>query len=125
MAFGATVLTVLLTGLYVRAPRSRAAERPVSVALVLDQPHTINLLFSSRAALDSVSFSVDLPFGVDVRGHEGRGQLEWSSPLAAGDNLLPLELLATSGPGGPLVARLRHRDKEKVFLVNLAVSAGR
>lgn len=124
-AFGATVLTVLLTGLYVRAPRSRGGERPVNVDLVLEQPRTVNLLFSSSASLDGVSFSLELPFGVDVRGHEGRGELEWSAPLAAGDNLLPLDLVATSGPGGPLVARLRHRGKEKVFLVNLAVRSSR
>lgn len=120
-AFGATVLTVLLTGLYVRAPRPRGEERPVNVELVFDQPRTVNLLFSSSASLDGVSFSLDLPFGVDVRGHEGRSELEWSAPLATGDNLLALELVATSGSGGPLVARLRHRGREKVFLVNLAV----
>jgi hypothetical protein len=123
-AFSASILTVVLTGLWVRAPGSRGDAAPTQVSLEMNRERTVNLLFSSRTALDGVTFTIDLPYGVEVRGHEGRNRLEWSTGLKTGNNLLPLPLVATTGRGGPLVARLRHAGKEKVFLVNLAVGAG-
>jgi hypothetical protein len=123
-AFALSILTVVLTGLWVRAPGSRGDAAPTQVSLEMNRERTVNLLFSSRMALDGVTFTIDLPYGVEVRGHEGRSRLEWSTRLQWGNNLLPLPLVATAGRGGPLVARLRHAGREKVFLVNLAVGAG-
>jgi putative zinc finger protein len=126
-AFGLTVLTVLLTGLWVRAPRSHTAAVPESsldVQLQLNEQRTVNLLFDSRTPLDDVTLLVALPPGVELRGHEGRSSVEWSTRLREGNNLLPLDLVATTPRGGSLVARLTHDGKEKTFVVNISVGPG-
>ena len=126
-AFGLTVLTVLLTGLWVRAPRSHTAAAPESsldVQLELHEQRTVNLLFASRTALDDVTLLVALPPGVELRGHEGQSQVVWRTRLQAGNNLLPLELVATMPRGGSLGARLTHDGKETTFVVNVSVGSG-
>ena len=50
-AFGLTMLTVVLTGLYVRSPSSRRAPDTPAVILSLGEPKTVNLVFAARAAL--------------------------------------------------------------------------
>lgn len=124
-AFGLTVLTVLFTGLWVRAPRAPATAAPpdqgYDVQLEIDRPRTVNLLFDSRAALDDVTLLVALPPGVELEGYVGRGSVEWTTRLRAGNNLLPLEIVATTARGGSLVARLTHGGREKTFVVNISV----
>lgn len=122
-AFGLTILTVIFTGLEVRNPALRRAPDVPRVTLALAEPHTVNLLFSSRAPLAGVRFTVDLPAGVEFRGRAGVRRVAWSAPLAAGDNLLPLELVARAGGGGQLAARLQHEGAQKTFVVDVAVAA--
>lgn len=121
-AFGLTMLTVVLTGLYVRSPRAgRAAETPV-VTLTIGELKTINLVFGSREMLADVEFTVDLPPGLELAEHPGERRVMGRARLAAGDNALPLTLVARSGNGGQLAARLRHGDDRKVFVVDVTVA---
>jgi hypothetical protein len=120
-AFALTMLTVVYTGLYVRSPNARRAPETPAVALTIGEPRTINLVFASRAALAGVEFTVDLPAGVEIADHPGQRRVELRAALAAGDNALPLTLVALNGPGGQLAARLRHRDGQKVFVVDVTV----
>jgi hypothetical protein len=121
-AFGLTILTVILTGLWVRSPMARRVPETTAVTLTLDQPRTVNLLFKSRTALDAVQFIVELPPGIELDGHPGLRRVVWKTPLAAGNNLLPMELVARAGPGGALAARLRHGEDQKTFVVDLVVA---
>jgi hypothetical protein len=120
-AFGLTMLTVILTGLYVRSPSSRRTAEAPAVTLTIDEPRTINLVFDSRAALADVEFTVDLPPGIELADHAGQRRVMGRAKLTAGDNALPLTLVARSGRGGQLAARLRHGDDQKVFVVDLTV----
>jgi hypothetical protein len=116
------MLTVVLTGLYVRSPRAgRAAETPV-VTLTIGELKTINLVFGSREMLADVEFTVDLPPGLELAEHPGERRVMGRARLAAGDNALPLTLVARSGNGGQLAARLRHGDDRKVFVVDVTVA---
>ena len=83
--------------LWVRAPGSRGDAAPTQVSLEMNRERTVNLLFSSRTALDGVTFTIDLPYGVEVRGHEGRNRLEWSTGLKTGNDLLPVPLSRPRG----------------------------
>lgn len=122
-AFGLTILTVIFTGLEVRSPSARRGADVQRVTLALAEPHTVNLLFTARTPLDAVRFTVDLPAGVELRGRAGVRRVAWSAPLVAGDNLLPLELIARAGGGGQLAARLQHAGAQKTFVVDVAVGA--
>jgi hypothetical protein len=122
-AFGLTILTVILTGLWVRSPAPRRAPDTQVVTLAVAGPHTVNLLFTSRTPLADVRFTVDLPTGIELNGKTGVRRIAWSAPLAAGDNLLPLTLVARAGKGGQLAARLQHGSSHKTFVVDLAVGS--
>jgi hypothetical protein len=121
-AFGLTMLTVVLTGLYVRSPSARRAPDTPAVTLTLGEPRTINLVFGSRAAVDDVELTVDLPPGIELATHPGQSRVVTHAMLAGGDNALPLTLVARSGNGGQLAARLKQRDAQKVFVVDVSVA---
>ena len=121
-AFGLTMLTVLFTGLSVRSPSSRRAAAAPAVTLTVGEPRTINLVFDSRAALADVEFTVDLPSGIELADHVGERRIMGRAELTAGDNALPLTLIARDGRGGQLAARLRHGGDQKVFVVDLTVA---
>ncbi|HEY9182316.1 MAG TPA: hypothetical protein VIQ99_03890 [Gammaproteobacteria bacterium] len=121
-AFALTMLTVILTGLYVRSPRTRAPETEV-VTLTIGEPRSINLVFDSRAALPDVEFTVDLPIGIELADHPGQRRVVGRAELSSGSSALPLTLVAREGPGGQLAARLRSGDEQKTFVVDVAVAA--
>ena len=122
-AFGATLLTVLLTGLAVRSPSARRAPEPTAVMLIVGETRTVNLAFEVPTAVESADLIVDLPEGIELRGSPGLRRVEWQTPLNAGDNLLPLELVVRGGRGGQLAARLAYGDSRKTVVIDFAVSA--
>jgi hypothetical protein len=122
-AFGLTVLTVILTGLEVRSPAARRGAETQLVTLALAEPHTVNLLFTSKATLADVRFTVDLPPGIEAEGRAGVRRISWSAPLAAGNNVLPLTLVARAGGGGQLAAQLQHGGSHRTFVVDVAVGS--
>jgi hypothetical protein len=122
-AFGATMLTVILTGLEVRRPSARRGAEVPTVVLAPGEPHTVNLVFDSRAALRDVEITVDLPAGIELAEHPGERRVEGWAVLEAGSNAVPLTLVARSGRGGQLAARLRHAGDQKVFVVDLEIAA--
>lgn len=121
-AFGLTMLTVVLTGLYVRSPRSRGVPDAPAVTLTLGEPRTINLVFAARNSVTDVDFIVDLPAGIDLVDRPGERRVAGRAKLAAGDNALPLALVARSGNGGQLAARLQRREDQKTFVVDITVT---
>jgi hypothetical protein len=112
-AFGLTMLTVVLTGLYVKSPSSRRASETPAVTLTVGDTRTIDLVFGSRVALEDVEFTVDLPPGIELAAHPGQRRVTGRAALAGGDNALPLTLVARSG-GGQLAARQARRRAEGV-----------
>jgi hypothetical protein len=120
-AFGATMLTVIMTGLWVRSPSSRRTAEVSTVALAPGEPRTIHLVFDSRTVLDDVELTVDLPAGVELVGRPGERRIVTGTALAAGSNALPLTLILRSGGGGQLAARLRQAGDQKTFVVDLTV----
>jgi anti-sigma factor RsiW len=119
-----SVVTVILTGLSVKAPRTQLSAALPTVTMQLEQPRTVNLVFDARAPLDDVTLLVTVPRGVEIDGYPGRTQLEWRTSLEPGKNVLPLDLVARSGTGGQLVAQLGHGESRKIFRVHLDLRAG-
>jgi hypothetical protein len=121
-AFGLTMLTVVLTGLHVRSPSARRALDTPAVTLTIDEPRTINLVFGTRSALADIELTVDLPPGIELVTHPGARRVVSRAELAAGDNALPLALVARAGPGGQLAVRLKQGNERKVFVVDVSVA---
>jgi hypothetical protein len=121
-AFGATMLTVIWTGLNVERPGARRGDDAEVVTLALGEPRTVQLVFDSRAAVRGVELTIDVPAGIEVVGHAAERRVIAHADLAIGSNALPLTLIARSGRGGPLAARLRHAGETKTFVVDLAVA---
>ena len=115
------MLTVVLTGLYVRSPNARRAPETPAVTLTVGETRTINLVFGARLGIDDVEFTIDLPPGIELAAHPGQRRVTGQAALAGGDNALPLTLVARSGSGGQLAARLKRRDEQKVFVVDVTV----
>ena len=92
------------------------------VAMTLEQPHTVNLVFSSAAALDDATLTVTLPPGIEVAGFAGQREITWRTSLREGKNLLPLKLIATLPTDGVLLATLRHGDDDRTFRFRIDVS---
>jgi len=92
-----------------------------TIAMVIEEPRTVNLVFSSATPLTDATMTVTLPEGIEVMGFQGQREITWMTSLKEGKNILPLTLIATSPLGGELLATLRHADDDRTFRVQVTV----
>jgi len=100
------------------------ATRPAvqTVALTLEQPETVRLMFNSAKPLKAATLSIALPDNVDLVGYAGRRELSWQTDLREGGNLMQLPLVVHAAPKEDLVARLSHEDSTKTFRLKIQVA---
>jgi anti-sigma factor RsiW len=110
----------MLGGLFFKAPDVPGPPVP-AIVMTLEEPRTLNLVFSSATALADATMTVVLPQGVEVAGFSGLREITWMTSLDAGKNVLPLTLIATSPHGGELMATLRHEGDDKTFRVKVTI----
>ena len=110
----------MLGGMFLKAPQVAEPSIP-AIAMTLEEPKTLNLVFSSAIALADATMTVVLPRGVEVQGFAGQREITWMTSLTEGKNVLPLILIATSPHGGELMATLRHDGDDKTFRVQVTV----
>jgi putative zinc finger protein len=113
----------LLSGILIETPTpvQPGAGIPM-VTMALEEPHTVNLVFSSTLALDDATLTILLPDGVELVGFAGQREVTWMTSLKEGKNLLPLRLIATIPTAGELLATLRHGDDDRTFRLRVNVS---
>lgn len=92
------------------------------IAMTLEEPRTINLVFASASALDQATLTVILPDGIELAGFPGQREIAWQTSLVEGKNLLPLELVALTPAGGEVLARLEHENRNRTFRLRVDVS---
>lgn len=92
------------------------------VTIALEESKTINLVFASATALDMATLTVSLPEGIELNGFPGQREITWETSLTEGRNLLPLTLVAVTGTGGELLARLEHEDRDRTFRLQVDVT---
>ena len=98
-----------------------AAESPIAgVTLAVAEPQTVNLMFSSELPLENATLTIILPPGVELDRFPGQREVSWETSLAAGKNLLPLQIRATNE--GEILARLSHQDRSRTFRLHIDVS---
>lgn len=114
LVLGAVALGVFLA--------KRPALAPVqTVALTLERPETLRLMFNSAKYLSLATFSLTLPENVELVGYGSRRELTWQTDLREGGNLLQLPLVARGAAKGDLVARLSHGAASKTFRLKIEV----
>jgi hypothetical protein len=119
-AIAAGLVLWMLGGMFLKAPEIAGPAMP-SIVMTLEEPRTINLVFSSATALANATMTVILPQGVEVMGFAGQREITWMTSLTKGKNILPLTLIATSPKGGELMATLRHDGDDRTFRVRVTV----
>jgi hypothetical protein len=121
-AVAAGIVLWAIGGFLLTAPEVPQPEASIpGIALTLEEPRTINLVFSSKSALDGATLTVTLPEGLEMAGFPGQREVTWKTSLAEGKNLLPLELIALTPAGGEVLARLEHDNRNRTFRLRVEV----
>ena len=122
-AIAAGLAVWLISGMLLNTPQLPDAGSNIpEVTMALEEPRTVNLVFSSTEALDSATLTVSLPAGVELAGFPGQREISWETRLSEGRNLLPLKLIALTPAGGELLATLEHDDRNREFRLRVDVS---
>lgn len=119
LALAATLVLGIALGLLLA---TQPTQPPVqTVALTLEQPETIRLVFHSAKPLTAATLSLQLPDNVELVGYRGQRTLNWQTDLREGANQLQLPLLARGQVSGELVAHLSHGESSRTFRINIKV----
>ena len=122
-AIAAGLIAWLIGGMLLKTPGLPDSDASIpGVAMTLEVPRTVNLVFSSATELDGAVLTVSLPQGVEIEGFAGQREITWITTLRAGKNILPLTLIATTPHGGELLARLEHDDRDRTFRIRVSVT---
>ncbi len=110
----------IVGGLFFNTPDVPDSAVP-AVTMTLEEPRTVNLVFSSATDLVDATLTVILPEGIEIAGFAGQREISWETSLTAGRNVLPLKLIATSPQGGAILATLQHNDEDRSFRLHVTV----
>ena len=122
-AIAAGLLAWVVGGILLQTPDITGPSTDIpGVTMALEEPRTVNLVFSSDTKLDDAVLTVSLPQGIEIEGFAGQREITWMTSLQAGKNILPLKLNATESYGGELLARLEHEDRDRTFRIRVTVS---
>jgi anti-sigma factor RsiW len=119
-AMAAALAIWMIGGMFFDTPEMVDPSAP-GVTMALEEPRTVNLVFSSAEALANATMTVMLPPGVEIEGFQGQREITWMTSLKEGKNVLPLTLIATTPHGGELLATLQHEDDDRLFRVQVTV----
>jgi len=122
-AIAAGLVLWLVSGVFLTTPDLPQPDASIpGIAMTLEVPRTINLVFASATPLDSAMLTVTLPDGIELAGFPGQREIAWQTSLVEGKNFLPLELIALTPAGGEVLARLEHDDRDRTFRLRIEVS---
>jgi hypothetical protein len=122
-AVAAGLAVWMIGGMLMTTPELPDAGSSIAeVTMALEEPRTVNLIFSASEAMHAATLTVSLPAGVELAGFPGQREVSWETSLSEGQNYLPLKLIAWTSTGGELLARLEHEDRDRVFRLRVDVS---
>jgi len=113
----------MIGGMLMTAPQLPGEDAAIpGVTMALEEPRTVNLVFTAAEAISSATLTVSLPAGIEIAGFPGQSEISWATSLNEGRNLLPLKLIALTPAGGEMLATLEQGDRSRVFRLHLDVS---
>jgi hypothetical protein len=115
---------VLVIGLSVQFQAQTHAPALPGISIALDEEREISLVVESQQGLDSATFTIVLPQGIEITGYPGQTEITWVGRLEPGQNLLVIPVRAQAGAGGDIVTQIRHTDKQKTFTVRMDINPG-
>ncbi len=122
-AIAAGLVLWLIGGFFLTTPDLPTPDASIpGIAMTLEEPRTVNLVFASADALDEATLTVTLPDGIELAGFPGQREISWQTSLVEGKNYLPLELIALTPTGGEVLARLEHDNRGRTFRLRVNVS---
>lgn len=119
-AIAAGLVVWLIGGMLLQSPTMPDSAIP-EITMALEEPRTVNLVFSSADELVDATLTVTLPDGLELAGFQGQREVTWMTSLSKGKNVLPLQLIATMPQSGELMATLRHEDDDRTFRLQVTV----
>ena len=120
-AMAAALALWMIGGMFFNTPEMIDTDIP-GVTMALEEPTTLNLVFSSAEALANATMTVMLPIGIEVKGFKGQREITWMTSLKEGRNVLPLTLVATTPHGGEVLATLQHEGDDRSFKLQVTVN---
>jgi hypothetical protein len=122
-AIAAGMVLWLIGGFFLTTPSLPEPDASIpGIAMTLEEPRTINLMFASESAMASATLTVTLPDGIELAGFPGQREIAWETSLVEGKNYLPLELIALTPVGGEVLARIEHENRDRTFRLRIEVS---
>jgi hypothetical protein len=96
-----------------------------TISLPVEGVKNISLAIDSDRALAEVTFTVELPDGVELDGYPGQRRLSWQGPLQEGLNRLTLPLLThRQAREGVLKARIEYAGGGRELVLPLKPDGG-
>ena len=118
MALAASLVLGVAAGVFLSL-----REAPVqTVALAVERPETVRMVFNSAKPMQAATLSLALPENVEIVGYGHRRELSWQTDLREGQNLLQLPLIARGAVKDELVAQLSHGTSTKTFRVKFEIA---
>lgn len=120
-------------GLFWSHMNSRQLQMPVAslpetvapVTLTLNRVQTVRLVLEAKRDISQVTFTIELPEGVEIAGYPGQQHLRWEGHLDKGRNGLALPLIARpssanfSGESSFLTAQIEYDNSQQALKVPL------
>jgi hypothetical protein len=131
------IVTFIGGGLFWSHMHTRALQIPATslpgstaaVTLVPNRIQTVRLVLEARRNISEVTFTINLPEGVEIAGYPGQQQLRWEGHLDKGRNGLALPLIAKpsyagfSGKNSILIAQIEYGNNQQALEVPLDFQA--
>lgn len=115
-----------------QVPAASLPETVAPVKLVPNRIQTVRLVLEAKRNIPGVTFTIDLPDGVEIAGYPGQQRLSWEGHLDKGRNGLALPLIARppgpganfSGENSVLIAQIEYDNNQQALEVPLNLQAG-
>jgi hypothetical protein len=116
---GALAATLVWMALFVHSD----APRQPTLVLALNESREVPLVIDAERNLDGATIRLYVSGSVALAGYGDQHEIEWTTSLTQGANLLSLPVVARSAGDGSVVAEIEHEGRTRRLTVALHVVA--
>jgi hypothetical protein len=116
---GALAATVVWMALFIH---SGAIQEP-NLILALNESRDVPLVIDAERNLDGATIRLSVTGSIGLAGYGEQQQIEWTTSLTQGANLLSLPVFARAAGDGRVVAEIEHEGRTRRLSVALHVVA--